>query len=171
MVVHSSQHESAVPSPAKQAKHGSREISLLVCWLQLLGLLRGLKAEREAGISAPDLAEALSARGYLVRLESGQPRECGKSCGRQCLEKLQHTYLIVSGSLDSAVTVGTALCPASSSGRISLHGEHFCSGAFGTGSVWHRASSHRQLMTAVLCLHDLVQHCESCVFGALLRSM
>ena len=73
--------------------------------MQLLGLLRGLKAEREGGISAPDLAEALSARGFLVRLESGQPRECGKTCGRQCLEKLQHTYLLVSSSLDSAVTV------------------------------------------------------------------
>lgn len=49
--------------------------------------------------------------GFLVRLESGQPRECGKACRRQCLEKLQHTYLIVSGSLDSAVTVGAFLRP------------------------------------------------------------
>ncbi len=68
-----------------------------------------LKTEREGVVSVPDLAEALSARGYLVRLESGQARECGKACGRQCLEKLQHTYLIVSGSLDSAVTVCSRL--------------------------------------------------------------
>ncbi|BDA45856.1 hypothetical protein COCOBI_07-6430 [Coccomyxa sp. Obi] len=78
---------------------------------QLLALLHSLKAEREGAVSAPDLAEALSAKGYLVRLESGQPRECGKACGRQCLEKLQHTYLVVSGSLDSAVTAPVIVEP------------------------------------------------------------
>ncbi len=84
-------------------------LNFVLCALQLLALVHSLKAEREGALSAPDLAEALSARGYLVRLESGQPRECGKACGRQCLEKLQHTYLIVSGSLNSAVTVRTGL--------------------------------------------------------------
>ncbi|CAL8470543.1 g10085 [Coccomyxa elongata] len=78
---------------------------------QLLALVHSLKAEREGAVSAPDLAEALSARGYLVRLESGQPRECGKACGRQCLEKLQHTYLVVSGSLNSAVTAPVIVEP------------------------------------------------------------
>ena len=84
-------------------------LNFISCALQLLLLVHSLKTERVGVVSAPDLAEALSARGYLVRLESGQARECGKACGRQCLEKLQHTYLIVSGSLDSAVTVRTRL--------------------------------------------------------------
>jgi hypothetical protein len=82
-----------------------------VCkWAQVLSVVRKLKqtlSQEPGGFSAARLARLLADRGYLARLCSGQPKECGKSCGRHCLEKLQHTYVLVCGSLDSAVTVGT----------------------------------------------------------------
>ena len=77
-----------------------------------MGVVRKLKpacAVEPSGFSVARLAALLSERGYLVRLRSGQPKECGRACGRHCLEKLHHTYILVTGSLDSAVTVGLAI--------------------------------------------------------------
>lgn len=67
--------------------------------------LKLLSVSEPEGFSTMRLAQLLQERGYLVSVRSGQPKECGKSCGRQCLEKLHHTYILVTGSLDSAVTV------------------------------------------------------------------
>ena len=55
------------------------------------------------------LAAQLRRQGYIVQLRNAKPKECGKACGRTCLEKLQHTYILVTGSLDSAVTVRFSL--------------------------------------------------------------
>ena len=79
--------------------------------MQLLEDVRALKPACSGepgsggGCSVGALARALAGQGYLVSMREAQPRECGKACGRACLEKLQHTYIVVSGSLDSAVTV------------------------------------------------------------------
>lgn len=59
----------------------------------------------ERDCSAAHLAMQLRKQGYITQLRNAKPRECGKACGRTCLEKLQHTYILVTGSLDSAVTV------------------------------------------------------------------
>ena len=78
------------------------------CALQLLEAVNGIRApflgsKREC--SAVHLAAQLRRQGYIVQLRNAKPKECGKACGRTCLEKLQHTYILVTGSLDSAVTV------------------------------------------------------------------
>ena len=60
-------------------------------------------SEREC--STAHLATQLRKQGYIAQLRNAKPKECGKARGRTCLEKLQHTYILVTGSLDSAVTV------------------------------------------------------------------
>ena len=82
------------------------------CALQLLEAVNGIRApflgsKREC--SAVHLAAQLRRQGYIVQLRNAKPKECGKACGRTCLEKLQHTYILVTGSLDSAVTVRSSL--------------------------------------------------------------
>lgn len=69
--------------------------------------MRASFVESERDCSAAHLAIQLRKQGYITQLRNARPRECGKACGRTCLEKLQHTYILVTGSLDSAVTV----CP------------------------------------------------------------
>ncbi len=69
--------------------------------------MRAPFVESERDCSAAHLAIQLRKQGYITQLRNARPRECGKACGRTCLEKLQHTYILVTGSLDSAVTV----CP------------------------------------------------------------
>ena len=61
------------------------------------------------GCSTAHLAAQLRRQGYIVQLRDAKPKECSKACGRTCLEKLQHTYILVTGSLDSAVTVRLSL--------------------------------------------------------------
>ena len=76
--------------------------------LQLLEAVRAARApflDNERECSPTALAAALRRGGYIAQLRSTKPRECGKACKRTCLEKLQHTYVLVTGSLDSAVTV------------------------------------------------------------------
>ena len=83
---------------------------------QLLEAVRELKpacTSEPAGFQAERLAAALRARGYLAALKQAQPREsCGAGgqgrCGRTCLERLQHAHVLVTGSLDSSVTVRAA---------------------------------------------------------------
>jgi hypothetical protein len=100
-----------------------------VC-MQLLEDVRALKprCSGDGGCSIAALGCALREQGYLVSVREAQPRECGKACGRACLEKLQHTYIVVSGSLSSAVTVRSqmqtpAVSHGSSAGR---KGHHVC---------------------------------------------
>ena len=76
--------------------------------LQLLEAVRAARApflDNERECSPTALAAALRRAGYIAQLRSTKPRECGKACTRTCLEKLQHTYVLVTGSLDSAITV------------------------------------------------------------------
>ena len=75
---------------------------------QLLEVVRSVRApflDSERDCSAAHLAMQLRKQGYITQLRNAKPLECGKACGRTCLEKLQHTYILVTGSLDSAVTV------------------------------------------------------------------
>ena len=95
------------------------QVGDIICWLsselllnlgfvsQLLEVVRRVRAPfvDERDCSAAHLAMQLRKRGYITQLRNAKPRECGKACGRTCLEKLQHTYILVTGSLDSAVTV------------------------------------------------------------------
>ena len=81
--------------------------------LQLLEAVRAARApflDNERECSPTALAAALRRGGYIAQLRSTKPRECGKACTRTCLEKLQHTYVLVTGSLDSAVTVRCFKC-------------------------------------------------------------
>ena len=76
--------------------------------MQLAEAVRNVRApfiDIERDCSAAHLATQLRRQGYIVQLRNAKPKECGKACGRTCLEKLQHTYILVTGSLDSAVTV------------------------------------------------------------------
>ena len=74
--------------------------------------MRAPFVDSERDCSAAHLAMQLRKQGYITQLRNAKPRECGKACGRTCLEKLQHTYILVIGSLDSAVTVRTQqFCP------------------------------------------------------------
>ena len=81
--------------------------------LQLLEAVRSVRAQfasSERECSAQQLAAQLRRQGYITQLRNMAPRDCGKACGRTCLEKLQHTYILVTGSLDSAVTVRPLAC-------------------------------------------------------------
>ncbi len=67
--------------------------------------MRAPFVDSERVCSAAHLAMQLRKQGYITQLRNAKPKECNKACGRTCLEKLQHTYILVTGSLDSAVTV------------------------------------------------------------------
>ena len=67
--------------------------------------MRAPFVDSERDCSAAHLAMQLRKQGYITQLRNAKPKECGKACGRTCLEKLQHTYILVTGSLDSAITV------------------------------------------------------------------
>ena len=73
--------------------------------MEVVRSVRAPFADSERDCSTAYLATQLRQRGYITQQRNARPKECGKACGRTCLEKLQHTYILVTGSLDSAVTV------------------------------------------------------------------
>ena len=96
----------------------------LSCDVQLLEAVSSIRApflgsKREC--SAVHLAAQLRRQGYIVQLRNAKPKECGKACGRTCLEKLQHTYILVTGSLESAVTVRSSLTRSENNSAAATH--------------------------------------------------